>query len=329
MAFDLQNLPFRAFKEVLSTIDLREKFLIATLSKKSASLVKKSLSLKKYKLTLSHSKHWDLEEDRSDYSPQIKKGERHSSKEGGSLDLLKTLEFIIDVFNKPRTCLLTNDPLESYYSYFPFFERLELKVNTLHFQCQWHELQSLLEDCEKIPNIQVMIYSSVPSEIVDFNKQAKYHFEEAHFIYGDDKEWVSHNDLLISSLDCKRVQIGFPFFAGQLASQELQERSLLGLVELLKRWIAGSRMEFLNIWKIPMNFSKFKTVFKSLGQRVPVKQATYPKKGGGWKTINFHDNCYMIEQNKTGRKAHVFVIHDEKNYYTLLLRMAPETFVLA
>uniref|UniRef100_A0A1I7USW9 F-box domain-containing protein n=1 Tax=Caenorhabditis tropicalis TaxID=1561998 RepID=A0A1I7USW9_9PELO len=333
MAFRLQNLPYLAFKEVLSTIDLREKFLIATLSKKSASLVKRCVFLKKYILTVEYSKHWDLEVDRSYYSPQIEKEESYSSeecrKEGVSFDktLLETLELIIDVFNKPRICLDTGDPLESYFSFLPFLERLEMKVNTLHFVCETHEMQNLLEKCKEVQNIDIHIRSS---EIVDYNKQAKYHFEEARFLFGGEK-WVLHKDLLISSLDCKRVLMTCPLFTGIFlpASQELQERSHIGLVEILKSWISGSRMEFLFIGSFPLAYFNFRTVFEELGQVVPIKQATYPKRYGGWETIYFHDNCFMIEQNETGRKAHVFVVHEMSDFYTLLLRMAPENFELA
>uniref|UniRef100_A0A1I7UST9 F-box domain-containing protein n=1 Tax=Caenorhabditis tropicalis TaxID=1561998 RepID=A0A1I7UST9_9PELO len=328
MAFPLQKLPYLAFEEVLSTMDLRERFLIATSSKKSAILVKKCVFSKKYKLTIIIGKKWDIVLDHP-HPSQIKK-ERYSSeeceKEGIDKTLLETLELIIDVFNKPRIRLLTRDPLETYFTFLPFLEKFEVKVNTLRFDCKEHELQNWLEKCDKIPNIQAIIY---PSEVIDFNTEAKYNFEEVCFYFGDDKEWVSHKDLLISLFDCKRVETGCPFLAKKYASQELEEQSHLGLVEILKRWISGSRMEFLDIWKIPIDKLTFSTIFEALGQVVPVKQATYPKRYGGWKTIYFHDNCFMIEQNETGRKAHVFIIHDEKNYYTLLLRMAPENFELA
>uniref|UniRef100_A0A1I7USU0 F-box domain-containing protein n=1 Tax=Caenorhabditis tropicalis TaxID=1561998 RepID=A0A1I7USU0_9PELO len=314
MAFHLQNLPYLAFKEVLSTMDLREKFLIATSSRKSASLVKRCVFPQKYKFTILYCKYWDLKVDRAHWS-QIKKGDRYSSeeckKEGISLNktVLETFELIIDVFNKPRTCMSNNDLLESYNSFQPFFEKLEMKVNTLIFNCKTHELQSTLEKYKEIPNVNVFVNSS---EIVDFNPQAKHHFERASFYFDEDIDWDLHKHLLISLLDSKMVYMYSDLIA---AYEDISEEI--------------ERMEFLELEMFPLNYYTFETVFESLGQVVPVKQATYLERSGAWNTRHFSGNCFMIEQKETGRKAHVFLISTGKHPSNLSLRMSPETFELA
>uniref|UniRef100_A0A1I7USY7 F-box domain-containing protein n=1 Tax=Caenorhabditis tropicalis TaxID=1561998 RepID=A0A1I7USY7_9PELO len=315
MSFPLQKLPYLAFKEVLSTMEIREKFLIATSSKKSARLVKNCVSSEKYKLSIMYCERWDLEKE--------EEGDKYSSSEceGVFETLHDEIEFIVDVFNKPIIWMYTDDPLDSYTDFIPTLEVLQLKVFTLRFECGAPELQNLLEKCKENPQIEVSIDS--PS-IGVINRESRYHFDSIHLIFIDKIDWDWYLQLILTLLDCKFVTIETMHQHGG-ASQELQEKTRQWLIDFLNQWISGSRLEYLEIGEIPLDHTNFRTVFEALGQVVPVKQAKSPKKNGDWDIGDFDaDTCFMITQKDSGRKAVVYVVYSEIwNITSFVLRVPP------
>uniref|UniRef100_A0A1I7TBH9 F-box domain-containing protein n=1 Tax=Caenorhabditis tropicalis TaxID=1561998 RepID=A0A1I7TBH9_9PELO len=262
MPIPLQKLPYLALKEVLSTMKLKEIFKIASLSKENARRVKPCISSQRFLLTIFSSDGWKIE---SECSRNFEYWSEDCSKNGIFLDKTghEVLEFIVEVFNKPNICLLIKNDMEKFHNYSRFFGTLGLKIGQVTFyRCKQGELQNMLEAFKGVPEIH--IYSCILEKKIQFDNNINYYFEsiEIRISVNSDLKW--RKDLLFSLIDCKKVNInGITHRSG---GKLLPTKDLKAFLE---RWIEGSKMEQFST--TAFDLSKFSTVFKPLGQVIPVR----------------------------------------------------------
>uniref|UniRef100_A0A1I7TBH6 F-box domain-containing protein n=1 Tax=Caenorhabditis tropicalis TaxID=1561998 RepID=A0A1I7TBH6_9PELO len=302
MSIDLQKLPYLAQKEVLSTMKLKEIFKLATLSKKNARLVKDCMSSQRFILTIfCTDDDWNIKREHEFYSEYTS---IQCDENGIFLDktVYEELEFIVDVFNKPKICINVQEDMEKFNNYARFLRTLgvnlfEVKVN----RCKQGELQNMLETFKEVP--EVHIYSCELEEVIQFDKTIRYQFDFIGLSIDRFADVKWQRDVIFSLIDCKRVLINRN--SHRLLGNLIPVQDLKAFLEL---WMEGSRMEYF--WTTAFDLSNFSTILKSLGQLVPVK-AIYHFNGFEKRKQEFNGwQCYMIQQKNNGPKAIVFKFHN-------------------
>uniref|UniRef100_A0A1I7TBH1 F-box domain-containing protein n=1 Tax=Caenorhabditis tropicalis TaxID=1561998 RepID=A0A1I7TBH1_9PELO len=323
MAFRLQKLPYLAFEEVLREMDIREKFILAASSKKSARSVKLCPRPPKLELNIGYDDEWALIVYPSDEKETIKTVYTSSEcqKDGECLGktVFSVLEFIADVFNKPPANLSIDEyGMKRFHKYSRFFKKINVTLKHVHIYCHPGNIQNRLETLKEVPSVYIYLeeHTNPPTPV---NTGIQYHFDTI-VIYTnllENPEW--HKDLLLCMIDCKAVSIKPDVYKEEYEEDDDEEQeeeevlTIQDLTDILIKWIAGSKMECFTIDGIDV--TNFADVFKSLGQVVPVRAAKFENFDGIRKMTEFEENkCFLIQQKDDGPKA-IVVIDDD---YVLL-----------
>uniref|UniRef100_A0A1I7TBI0 F-box domain-containing protein n=1 Tax=Caenorhabditis tropicalis TaxID=1561998 RepID=A0A1I7TBI0_9PELO len=308
MTFPLQKLPYLAIEEVLSTMDLEEKFILAVFSKKSASLVKNSLYTRRFKLKVEYN-DWEIKLDPKPIEePEKTQFSSEQCRNKGIVlpnTSLEVLEFIVDVFPTTHATLETDNDFNTFQDYMQLFEQNQIKVTKVHFRCVDREVQRFLDVSKDIAHVNIFID---PLETPSFDNDHRSQFESIGISFSSrmDSKW--QKDLLFWLADCKRVRIEYP--KSYVYEEDSKLLTVNDLNEFLDLWIAGgSKIEHLYMdWFAATDFA---TIFQSLGQGVPVNAAGWPIGKDGWCSTQFAENqCFLIQQLDNGPRAIVFILYN-------------------
>uniref|UniRef100_A0A1I7TBI1 F-box domain-containing protein n=1 Tax=Caenorhabditis tropicalis TaxID=1561998 RepID=A0A1I7TBI1_9PELO len=286
MTIPLQKLPYLAFEEVLSTIGLREKFILAALSKKTANLVKKCVFFQRFRLEIDFD-NWAIALE-SDSLPETDDTRFSSEEYQIHLTIFKVVEFIVKVFKISRASIQTDVDFEMFNNYMVLFERYGVNASRVEAQCTEASIQDFLKISKEVPHVSVDL---IPLGSPSFDKNVFYHFEFIRIKFCNPIHLKWHKDLLFSLINCKNVEI-------EWTDKQLDSESVIlytiDLQDFLKRWISGSKIESLQMRGF--DSTKFPAIFDSL-------RLSYSP----WRPLRFDDNDgFMIRQVRNGPKAIVY-----------------------
>uniref|UniRef100_A0A1I7TBH4 F-box domain-containing protein n=1 Tax=Caenorhabditis tropicalis TaxID=1561998 RepID=A0A1I7TBH4_9PELO len=313
MSIPLQKLPYLAQKEVLSTMEMKEIFIFATLSKKNERLVKTCLNTKEFQLTIfPDDDYWVIKLKCLRYPGYDPEFDSEECRQNG-LFLGKTvnevLEFIVKVFQKLKIHIHNEDNIEKFPIYSRFFKSIGVKIDKVFVdRCKQGELQDILKAFKGV--LEVKISSCKLEEGIQFDKTICYHFESIEITTSRYMDIKWRSDLLISLIDCRKVLL-------LLQIHPRPEAKFLPTEDLeafLKRWVAGSKMEHFRTQAFDL--INFPYIFESLGEVIPVRAANFFDGYRECKHEFKEDQCFLIQQKNNGPKAIVYVKYNSVNLET-------------